>query len=109
MRVYGFSLTHILPYNDRIVDSVLISENTGQWRPVISDILCSEMTRYLFVQTYDYTYYSRNEYHWLSVQFNIMVSLISLKKDKRNKIKQISHVGLCLVTDVWILDLKVFP
>ena len=27
----GFSLlTHILPYKDRIVDSVLIKENTGQ-------------------------------------------------------------------------------
>ena len=30
MREYGFSLTRILPYKNRIVDSVLIRENTGQ-------------------------------------------------------------------------------
>ena len=41
MRKYVFSLTRILPYNDRIYDSVLIRKNTGQWKPVFSHILCS--------------------------------------------------------------------
>ena len=30
MREYGFSLTRILPYKNKIVDSALIRENTGQ-------------------------------------------------------------------------------
>ena len=30
MREYGVSLTRILPYKDKIVDFVLIQENTGQ-------------------------------------------------------------------------------
>ena len=30
MREYGFSLTRILPYKDKIYDSVLIRENIGQ-------------------------------------------------------------------------------
>ena len=47
MREYGFSLTHILPYRDRIVDSVLIRENTGQWKPVFSHILCSECAHFI--------------------------------------------------------------
>ena len=29
MREYEFSLTYVLPYNDRIYDFVLILENTG--------------------------------------------------------------------------------
>ena len=41
MREYEFSLTHILPYKDKVVDFVLIRENTGQWKPVFSHILCS--------------------------------------------------------------------
>ena len=41
MREYGFSLTRILPYKDRIYDFILRRENTGQWKPVISHILCS--------------------------------------------------------------------
>ena len=41
MREYRFSLTRILLYKDRIVDSVLIQENTGQWKTVFSLILCS--------------------------------------------------------------------
>ena len=43
MRECGFSLTRILPYKDRIYDSVLIRENTGQWKPVFSHILCSDI------------------------------------------------------------------
>ena len=51
MREYGFSLILILPYKDRIVDSVLIRENMGQSKPVFSHIICSdkpklEMQRY---------------------------------------------------------------
>ena len=42
MREYGFSLTCNLPYKDRIVDSLLIQENTGQWELVFSHILCSD-------------------------------------------------------------------
>ena len=30
-----------------------------------------------------------------------------IEKDKRHKIKHISHAGLCLFTDVWLLALKV--
>ena len=30
MGEYGFSLTHILPYKDKIVDFILIRENNGQ-------------------------------------------------------------------------------
>ena len=37
----GFSLTRILPYKDRIYDSVLIRENMGQWKPVFSHIFRS--------------------------------------------------------------------
>ena len=33
MQKYGFSVTRILPYKDKIVNSVLIWENTGQWKP----------------------------------------------------------------------------
>ena len=39
---YGFSLTHILSYKDRIVDSFLIQENTVQWKSVFWHILCSK-------------------------------------------------------------------
>ena len=41
MREYRFSLTRILPYKDRVYDSVLIRENMGQWKPVFSHVLCS--------------------------------------------------------------------
>ena len=43
MQKYGFSLTLILPYKERIVDSVLLRENTGHWKPVFSHILCSDI------------------------------------------------------------------
>ena len=33
---YGFSQTHILPYEDKIEDVVFIRENTGQWETRIS-------------------------------------------------------------------------
>ena len=41
MQKYRFSLTRILPYEDRIYNSVLMRKNTGQWNPVFSHILCS--------------------------------------------------------------------
>ena len=41
MPEYGFSMTRILPYKDRIVGSVLIQENTGQRKPVFWHILRS--------------------------------------------------------------------
>ena len=41
MRECEFSLTRILLYKDKVVDSVLIWENTGQSKPVFSHILCS--------------------------------------------------------------------
>ena len=34
MQEYGFHLTRILSCKNRILDSVLIRENTGQWKPV---------------------------------------------------------------------------
>ena len=34
MPEYGFFLTCVFPYMDRIFDSVLISENTDQRKPV---------------------------------------------------------------------------
>ena len=43
MREYGFSLTRILPYKDKIYDSVPLRENTGQSKHVFSHILCNEV------------------------------------------------------------------
>ena len=37
--------TRILPYKDRIVDSALIRENTGQRKPAFSHILCREISK----------------------------------------------------------------
>ena len=55
----GFSLTYILPYKDRIYNSLLIRENKGQWKPVFSDILysaerasCENMLRLSAVNQY---------------------------------------------------------
>ena len=42
MREYGLSLTRVLPYKDKILDFLLIRENTGQWKPVFLHILYSE-------------------------------------------------------------------
>ena len=39
MQEYGFSLTRTLPYKARNVYSLLIPDNTGQWKPVFSHIL----------------------------------------------------------------------
>ena len=39
MREYGFSVTRILPYKDKLVDFVLIRENTGHLKPAFSHIL----------------------------------------------------------------------
>ena len=39
MQEYGFLLTGILLYKARNVESVLIPDNTGQWKPVFSHIL----------------------------------------------------------------------
>ena len=50
MREYVFSLTRIFPYKDRIEDSVLIRENTGQWKPVFSHILSSVKHLFLVVK-----------------------------------------------------------
>ena len=43
MQGYGFSMTRILPYKDKIYNFVLTRENTGQWKPVFSHILCSDI------------------------------------------------------------------
>ena len=42
MPEYGFSLTRIFLYKDRIYNYVLIREDTGQRKPVFWNILCSE-------------------------------------------------------------------
>ena len=42
MPEYGFSLTRIFLYKDRIYNFVLIREDTGQRKPVFWNILCSE-------------------------------------------------------------------
>ena len=42
MLEYGFSLTDIFPYKDINYNSVLIWENTGQWKPAFLHILYSE-------------------------------------------------------------------
>ena len=39
MREYGFSLTRILPYKDRIYESVLIRENTGQYSRIFYAVI----------------------------------------------------------------------
>ena len=44
MREYGFSMSRMFPCKDKIVDFVLIQENTGQRKPVFSQILCSVIT-----------------------------------------------------------------
>ena len=40
-RIRVFTDPYFLPYKDRIVDSLLIRENTGSWKAVFSHILCS--------------------------------------------------------------------
>ena len=35
-------MTRIVPYKDKVVDFVLIRENTGHWKPVFSHVLCSD-------------------------------------------------------------------
>ena len=46
MREYVFSLTYILLYKYKIVQSVLIRENAGQWKPV-SPIFYAEFKFFL--------------------------------------------------------------
>ena len=41
MAEYGFSLTRIFPYQDRIVDYVLKKERTGQGKPVFTQRRCN--------------------------------------------------------------------
>ena len=53
MQEYGFSLTRTLPYKENIVDFVLIRENTGQWKPVFSCILCGVMN-YRVIKEYTF-------------------------------------------------------
>ena len=44
MREYGFSLTRIFPNKDRIVDTILIRENTAQRKPAFRlAITCSKL------------------------------------------------------------------
>ena len=46
----------------------------------------------------------------IDYQFNLTSwSLFLIEKDKMNKINHISHDGLCLLTSVYLLALKVFP
>ena len=51
MREYGFSLTRILPNKDKIYDFILIRENMGQLKPVLSHILCSSVFHLWYTQT----------------------------------------------------------
>ena len=37
----GFHWYVFLPYKDRVYDSVLIRVNSGQWKPLLSHVLCS--------------------------------------------------------------------
>ena len=46
MREYRFSLVRIFPHNNRILEFVLIGENTGQRKPVFC----------VFMQFYDITF-----------------------------------------------------
>ena len=50
MQEYGFSVARILPNKDKIVDCVVIRENTGHWKPVFSHISCIGWTRPAFLQ-----------------------------------------------------------
>ena len=54
MPEYGFLLNCIFPYKDRTVDSVLIRENTGQWKPVFSHILCSVIKQLFWYSCFCY-------------------------------------------------------
>ena len=49
MREYGISLTRILPYKNKTYDSVYKRKNSGQWKPVFSQILCSNTDIYFFL------------------------------------------------------------
>lgn len=42
MQEYGFIWQDILPYKDKMVDSVLPWENTGQWKPSFLHIYAGE-------------------------------------------------------------------
>ena len=42
MPEYGFSLTHMFLYKDRVYDYFLIREDTGQRKPIVCNILRSE-------------------------------------------------------------------
>ena len=52
MREYGFSLTRILQYKDKIEYFVLIRQNTCQWKPVLLYILCSEVSEDEFLNLF---------------------------------------------------------
>ena len=52
MQECGFLRTRILLYKERIVDSVLIRENTGQWKPVFSHVLCSDGLQQIYLFSY---------------------------------------------------------
>ena len=43
MQEYGFSVTCILPYKDKIYDFVLKQKNAGHGKPAFSHILYSEL------------------------------------------------------------------
>ena len=45
MLEYGFSITRIFPFRDKIYDSVLIGENKGQKNPEYSGIFCAVICR----------------------------------------------------------------
>ena len=49
---YGFSLTRILQYKDKIEYFVLIRQNTCQWKPVFLYILCSEVSEDEFLNLF---------------------------------------------------------
>ena len=89
MREYGFSLTRILPYKDKIYDSVLVRENTGQWKAVFSHILRSENTSgQLLLKLHSISYVNSSQ------------SITGVLLEKRNLVGQSGKEGLNVVK-VW--------
>ena len=83
MQEYGFSLTRVLPYKYRIVDSVLIRENTGRWKPVFSHILrsVSYTKNVVIYDNLNIKYIKSNSFHFKEpLLTKIDISLISETK-----------------------------
>ena len=102
-------------------DSVLIQENTGQWKPVFSHILCSELAQqqvplyrglphansYIF--TFGFRVFERVEqlanFFLILMWWVILRSLISKKKKQSVNFEGIERFCIGWVLDFWVIIL----